>query len=35
MRFLLNRFEVDRVECDGLGVASDVDELEDLHQQPR
>ncbi len=32
MRFLIDQLSVDRVECGGLGVASDVDEAEDLHQ---
>jgi CTP:molybdopterin cytidylyltransferase MocA len=35
MRFLINRFAVDRVDCDGLGVATDVDEVEDLHKPQR
>ena len=35
MRFLIDQLSVDRVECGGLGVASDVDEAEDLHQSQR
>lgn len=32
MRPLLSQLSVDRVECDGLGVASDVDQPDDLSQ---